>query len=173
MARGFTFIEVLAYIAVLTIIISVVSVFIFWQINSGVKSMAIRETQYNVERALAVITQEIREAKSVYIPTGAFDINPGQLSLETAKYLPAGETLSYIDFFICGTRLCFKKESQNPLAITSDRVKISSLVFSEINTTSTAPSIQINLKIDYRATSTRPEYQSSFEATSAASLRSY
>jgi len=173
MKNSFTLIEVLAYIVVLTIIISVVSAFIFWQISSGAKSMAIRETQYNAERALAIITQEIREAKSVYIPTSIFDINPGQLSLETVKYLPAGETLSYIDFFICGAQLCFKKESQNPLAITSNRVQITNLVFSQINTTSTAPSIQINLKIDYRATSTRPEYQSSFEATSTVSLRSY
>lgn len=173
MKNSFTLIEVLVYIAVLTIIISIVSVFIFWQIGSGAKSRAIRETQYNAERALTIMIKEIREAKSVYAPASAFNVNPGQLSLETLKYLPSGETVSYIDFFICGTQLCFKKESQNPVALTSGRVKISDLVFSQINTIPTAPSIQINLKVDYRATSTRPEHQASFSATSSASLRSY
>lgn len=173
MRKGFTLVEVLIYISVLAIIIAAVSSFLLWQISSNAKSRATRETQYNVARALSIMTQEIREAKSVYIPTSIFDINLGQLSLETTKYLPAGETASYIDFFICGTQLCLKKESQNPDAITSSTVKISNLIFRQIATTSTAPSIQINLRVDYIATSTRPEYQSSFGATSTASLRSY
>jgi len=58
MKNSFTLIEVLVYIAVLTIIISIVSVFIFWQIGSGAKSRAIRETQYNAERALTIMTKE-------------------------------------------------------------------------------------------------------------------
>ena len=165
--------EILIYIAVLAIIISAVSSFLLWQISSSAKSKAVRETQYSAERALSIITQEIREAKSVYNPTGVFNVNPGQLSLETTKYLPIGETASYIDFFLCGTQLCLKKESQNLVALTSGRVQISNLVFSQIATTSTAPSIQINLKVDYKTTSARPEYQSSFSATTTASLRSY
>jgi prepilin-type N-terminal cleavage/methylation domain-containing protein len=173
MRKGFTLVEILIYIAVLAIIISAVSSFILWQIASGAKSRAIRETQYNAERALSIITQEIREAKGVYGPTSLFNVNPGQLSLENAKYLPVGETASYIDFFLCETRLCLKKESQSPVALTSDRVQVSNLVFSQIATTSTAPSIQINLKIDYKTASARPEYQSSFSATTTASLRSY
>lgn len=173
MRKGFTLTEVLVYIAVLAIIITAVSSFLLWQITSGAKSRAIRETQYNAQRALSIMTQEIREAKSIYTPTSVFDVNPGQLSLATAKYALAGEDTSYIDFFICGTQLCLKKESQNPVAITSGTVRISNLVFSQIATTSTAPSIQINLRVDYMATSTRPEYQASFAATSTVSIRSY
>ncbi len=173
MKRGFTLTEVLIYIAVLTIIVSAVSSFLLWQISSNAKSRAIRETQYNIEQALLVMIREIREAKSVYTPTSVFDINPGQLSLETSRYAPLGEDVGYIDFFICEARLCLKKESQNPVALTSGRVKINNLFFYQIATTSTAPSIQINLRADYVSTSTRPEYQASFTATSTASLRSY
>ena len=169
MRRGFTLTEVLIYIAVLAIIMAAVSSFLLWQISSNAKSRAIRETQNNAEQALSIMAREIKEAKSVYTPTSVFDVNPGQLSLETTKYLPSGETVSYLDFFICERRLCLKKESQDPVAITSATVKISNLVFSQIATTS----IQINLKIDYLATSTRPEYQASFSATSTASLRTY
>lgn len=173
MRKGFTLTEVLVYIAVLAIIIAAVSSFLLWQISSSAKSRATRETQYNAERALSIMTQEIREARSVYTPTSVFNINPSQLSLETAKYAPAGEAAGYIDFFICGTQLCLKKESQNPVALTSESVEISNLIFRQIATTSTIPSIQIELKVDYIATSTRPEYQASFAATSTVSLRSY
>ncbi|MEK9134884.1 MAG: prepilin-type N-terminal cleavage/methylation domain-containing protein [Patescibacteria group bacterium] len=158
MRKGFTLTEILIYIAILAIIISAVSSFFLWQINSGAKSRAIREVQYNTEQALSIMTKEIREAKSVYTPTSIFDVNLGQLSLETAT--------SYIDFFLCGTRLCQKKESQDPIALTSGMVQINNLIFNYIATTSTVPSIQVNLKINYND-------QASFGATSTVSLRSY
>lgn len=55
----------------------------------------------------------------------------------------------------------FEKESQDPIALTSASVQVNNLIFSYIATTSTVPSIQVNLKID------------NFSATSTASLRSY
>lgn len=158
MKRGFTLIEILIYIAILAIIISAVSSFFLWQINSGAKSRAIREVQHNTEQALSIMTKEIREAKSVYTPTSVFNVNLGQLSLETAT--------SYVDFFLCGIQLCQKKESQDPIALTSESVQINNLIFNYIATTSTVPSIKVNLKIDYNG-------QASFGATSTVSLRSY
>jgi hypothetical protein len=118
------------------------------------------------------ITYEIREAKSVYTPTSIFNSNPGQLSLETEKYLPAGEDKSYIDFYILDGRLCLKKESQNPIFLTSDRVEVTNLVFSRI-VTNQIPSIQINLTVNYKNPNGRPEYQSSVSLQSVDSLRSY
>jgi len=171
--KSFTLIEVLIYIAVLAIIILAVSAFFLWAIRSNVKTKAMREVLDNARRAMEIMTYEIREAKSVYTPTSIFDSHPGQLSLEIKRYLPAGETITYIDFYLCGSQLCLKKESQNPIALTSDRVEISSLIFSQVATTSTIPSIQINLKVNYKAPAQKPEYQASFTATSTASLRSY
>jgi len=147
-----------------------VSSFITWTTKSGAKARAIREVADNERRAMEIITSEIRGARSVYIPTSTST----QLSLETSRYLPAGETSTYIDFYLCGeaaSTLCLKKESQNPLAITSARVNISHLVFTQISTTT--PSIQINFEIDYNTPAQQPEYQASMSATSTASLRSY
>ncbi len=171
--KSFTLIEVLIYIAVLSIIILIVSAFFLWAIRSNAKTTAMREVLDNARRAMEIMTHEIKEAKSVYAPTSVFDSHPGQLSLEAKRYLPTGENTTYIDFYLCGSRICLKKESQNPIALTSDRVEISSLVFSQVATTSTTPSIQINLKVDYKAPAQKPEYQASFVATSTASLRSY
>jgi type II secretory pathway pseudopilin PulG len=170
---GFTLVEILVYVAVLSIIILTVAGLFLWVSNSNNKSKAIRETMDNSKRALAIMTYEIRESDSVYLPNCVFDNDSGQLSLETKKYLPADETTSFIDFYICDNRLCLKKEQEDPVAITSEKVEIKRLSFSQINTTSTISSIQINLEIGYKTSSPRPEHRFSLNTTSTASLRSY
>ncbi len=161
--RGFTLMEILVYLAVLTVIFLSVLSFLTWSTKSGNKARAIREVTDNARRAMEIMTYEIREAKSIYTPTSTST----QLSLETSHYLPAGEILTFIDFYLCGeatSTLCLKKESEPPIAITTDRVKVSNLEFLQIATTT--PSIQINLKVDCQG-------QASIDLTSTASLRSY
>ena len=169
---GFTLIEILIYIVVLVIIITAVSTFFLWGIRSNTKAKVMRETLDNSSRAMETITREIKEAESIYTPTSVFNSHPGQLSLEATKYLPEGETTSYVDFYLCGTQLCFKKESQDPIALTSDKVEVSNLVFSRI-ITNEIPSVQINLNIDYKDSTGRPEYQASVNLISTISLRRY
>ena len=170
--KSFTLIEILVYLGVLAIIISTVSSFFLWAIRSNTKTKVMRETLDNARRAMEIITYEIKEAKSIYTPT----TTSTQLSLETTHYLPQGENKTYIDFYLCGTAsttLCFKKESQNPVALTSDRVEVKNLSFTQIATTSTSPSLQINLEISYKNPSNLPEYQASVNLSSVASLRVY
>lgn len=167
---GFTLMEILVYIAVLAVIISAVLVFLSWAIKSNNKVRVMAEVSDNANRAMESMIYEIREAKSIYLPTSTST----QLSLETGHSLPAGETSAFIDFFLCGaekTALCLKKESEDAMAITSDRVEISYLEFLQIATTT--PSIQVSLGIDYKNPQGRPEYQASINVTSTVSLRSY
>ena len=171
--RGFTLIEILIYAAVLAIIVSAVSLYFIWVTRSNAKTKAMKETLNSAEMAMEIITYEIKEAESIYTPTSLFDTQTGQLSLKTKKYLPEGEIISYIDFYLCGDQLCLKKESQNPISITSNRVKLTKLELRRLVDTSTTPSIQINLKVDYKTPAEKPEYQASIELTSAASLRIY
>ena len=170
MKKGFTLLEILIYISILAILFLAVSSFLTWSIKLSVKATAIREATDNARRAMEIMTYEIRGAKSVYGPT----FTSTQLSLETTRYLPAGETSTFIDFYLCGdatSTICLKKESQNPIAITSDGVSVSSLVFTQISTTT--PSVQVQLRLDYKTSAGKPEYQASVETTSTASLRNY
>ena len=171
--RGFTFIELLVYIAILSIVMTAIFSFFLWSNKANTKSKASREVLDSMNYAIEIMSSEIKEASSIYAPTTVFDSNPGQLSLVTKKYLPTGETTSYIDLYICGTQLCMKKESQLPVAITSDRVEVSGLIFREIATSSTAISIQISLLIQYKNPDNKPEYQASAENTITVSLRNY
>ena len=172
MRKGFTLIEILVYIAVLSVVILAVSSFFLWVTNVNAKVRAMREVADNARRAIEIMTQEVKEAKGIYTPTSTFSSHPGQLSLETIKYLPTGETTTYLDFYLCGTQLCLKKESQDPIALTSDRVEVKNLQFQQV-VTAAVPSVQIDLRVDYKAPVAKPGYRASFITTSTVSLRSY
>jgi len=171
-SNGFTLIEILVYIAISSIIILAVSSFFLWTNRSSIKINALKEVLTNSKRAMETMSYEIKYAESIYTPTSVFSSSTGQLSLETKNYNQQGEATSYIDFFICQDQLCLKKENQSPIILTSEKVKIDSLKFFQINSTGT-DSIQINLEISYVAPSEKQEYQASINTTSTFSLRKY
>lgn len=160
--KGFSLLELLISLAIFSMILLAVVSFLLSMNASVAQTKADREASENARRALEEITYEIRSAKSIYTPTTTIN----QLSLETSRYLPDGETSTFIDFFLCGSAICFKKESQNPIVLTSDSVSVTNLVFSQIST-GTNPSIQINL------TAKSADNSSSITLVSTASLRSY
>ncbi len=166
--KGFTLMEVLVYIGILVLILAAIFSFLIWSIRSSAKARVMRETSDNARRAMETIIYEIKGARAVYFPT----TTSTQLSLETIHYLPENERTTYIDFYICGTQLCLKKESQNPIALTSDKVEVTNLFFTPV-VTGLIPSVQIEIEIDYKNPHNRPEYQASVNLKSTASLRSY
>ncbi len=164
--RGFTLVEVIVYVAILSLVMLLISTFIFYMAKSNFQSKGSRESFDSAQRALEQITYEISGAKSVYTPT----TTQNQLSLETSRYLPAGETTTYLDFFLCGTRLCLKKESQNPVFLTSDLVQIANISFTQISNNG-AVSIKTSLTVSYahQLNNTQP----TITLTSTASLKKY
>lgn len=166
--NGLLIIEVLISVAIFSFILLVVISFLFSVTDSNSKTKADREVGENARTVLDQMTYEIRSAKSVYTPT----TTSSQLSLETSRYLPADEVSTFIDFFLCGSAICLKKESQNPIALTSDSVQATNLSFSQISNNG-KPSIKINLTVDYDNPSNNPNSSSSITLTSTASLRSY
>jgi type II secretory pathway pseudopilin PulG len=165
---GITLVEILVYTSIFAILAIGIFSLLNWIMSSNNKAKVMAETLDNANRAMEIMVSEIKSAKDIYSPT----TTATQLSLETTKYLPEGEYTSYIDFYLCGTRLCFKKESQDPIILTSDSVEISSLTFTKV-ASGTIPSVQIDLTMKYKNPSGKPEYQASVHLTSTASVRSY
>jgi len=156
--KGFSLLEILVSVAIFAIILLAVLSFFLSMNDSNSKSTSDRESGENARRVLDEIVYEIRSAESIYTPT----TTQNQLSLKTFRYLPSGETYTYIDFFLCGSAICLKKESQNPIALTPDSVKVTSLAFSQISGGGLAsPSLQVSLTVN------------STSLTSTVSLRSY
>jgi len=166
--KGISLIEVLVYLAISFLMLTVIISFTFWLISSNKKVKAIKETANNANRIMKVITSEIKESQDIYTPTS----NANQLSLRTTRYLPDEELFSYIDIFLCGTNVCFKRESQDPVVLNSDDVEITNLFFTEVFT-GEVPSIQINLTVNYKNPYNRSELRAVVNLTSTASTRAY
>jgi len=100
-------------------------------------------------------------AKSIYEPT----TSANQLSLETEKYISVGEESSYIDFVLCGTSVCFKKEFAEPSAINSDNIEIQNIIFEKVSSDS------VKIIISARYKTERPEFQSEINLETSACIR--
>lgn len=169
--KGFTLIEVLVYATLFVIIGGVVSAFFIQITNVAEGTRRSREALDSARRAMNVVTQEIRHATAVYTPTSDFVNNPGQLSLETTRDLPAQENTTYVDFYVDDEGIYIKRESQTEELITSEKVRVTSLSFTHLNGTSSGEAVQINLTVEYIDPTTGPALPVNLVAT--ASLRSY
>lgn len=171
MKKGFTLIELMTYVGVFGILVGAVGVLLFWTVRTQAKVQAENEAVFQASRAMEVMTKEIQGAKSIYTPTSVFGVDPGQLSLETDSQIPQGETSAYVDFFVCGTRLCLKREGQNPLPLTSEKVEVGQFQVTRI-VTGGAPSVRVDLTVTVNPTGLL-EYTATVPLTFTASLRSY
>lgn len=167
MTKGFTLIEVIAYVAVLGIIGTSFSAVFLWSIKTYTKSQVMQETTWNAQRAMDIMVQEIREAEDVYSSTTGVS----QLSLETTRYAAPGHPTSFIDFFLCEEKLCFKRESQDAVVLTSNNVRVMELSFQKVRTGAAISSVQVIVRVEYKNPNNRPELISSLELRSVASVR--
>lgn len=164
--QGFTLIETLVYVAVLGLLLGSIGTFAVWVLRVNVKVNAMEEVISNAERAKDAITQEARQAVSLYTPT----MTSSQLSLETKASLPAGETNTFVDFFLCSQQLCKKMEGKNPIAITSSSVQVSQFQVTEV-ASSSQESVQIHLVVDYPNPNNRPERVAQQDITFTVTIR--
>lgn len=166
--KGFSMVELVVSISLMSLILVALMSFIWWMNYYNSKTRADNQSLDSASRALNEMVYEIKGAKSIYTPT----TTASQLSLETTHYLPSDESDTFIDFFLCGSALCLKKESQDPIILTSDNVNVSSLSFTKISNGS-VPSVQIRLTVNYNNPNNDPSRNASVTLTSTASLRNY
>jgi prepilin-type N-terminal cleavage/methylation domain-containing protein len=170
--RGFSLIEVLIYIAIVAVLITVVSGTFLWLVKNQTKANAIQETTDNAAFLMAVISREIRSAQQVYLATTVLNNDLGQLSLKTMQSAPSGETVTYIDFYLCGHQLCLKREGAGPIILSSDKVEIEQLKFNRI-VTGQRESLEAILALSFVNPKNRPEKEVSLTLNSVTSLGGY
>jgi len=171
--KGFTLIEMTVYIGLIIIITTIITYLTSQLIQTYTYANITESVLDNARRSVDIIVQEIRHSSSVYEPTSVFGVHPGQLSLETSQNLPTDETLTFVDFYIDDDRLYRKREGQNAELLTSERVKVSQLIFTHLNPTSTSTAIRISLTMVYDSTSPQTTAESTVSFFTTVSLRSY
>lgn len=160
--------EVVVSVAIMAFILLALISFILIFNNANAKTKADREALENARSILDAIAYEVRGAKSVYTPA----TNATQLSLETSRYVSTGESTSFLDFFICGARLCVKKESQEPYSLGNQEVEVTNISFVQLMNGS-FPSLKISITAAHKNQGNNPNDAASVTLTSAVSLRKY
>lgn len=143
--RGFTLAEIVVYTALLSIVLTSLFAVVNWVYKINSKMQIVREVTNNARQAMEAMAYEIRSAEAIYAST----TNSTQLSLKTKHYLPGGESLAYIDFFQCGSRLCLKTESNPPWPITAEKLTIMALNFQRISQGAPSGSLKIHFELGY------------------------
>ncbi|MBI4128547.1 MAG: hypothetical protein HY460_00725 [Parcubacteria group bacterium] len=150
---GFTLVEMLIYMTVLVLMVTLVVNFLLTFMRNYSTARLRRAMEDNLTSAMEVMAREIRQSRSIYYPTSCFSpLQPGapvsceallgQLSVETARNLPlfaselsSTETRTYVDYFVSDGILLRKREgSVLPLALTSDDITVTRLEFLDYST---------------------------------------
>lgn len=167
-SKGFTLIETLIYIAIIGIVVSSFISFSISISDSRGKTYVVQEVQANTRVALDMIRRRIRAAQDVNIANSIFDTDPGFLSLAMASSTLNPTTISLDEDN--GT-LVIKEGSYATSSITSDRVKVVNLVFTDLTYFTSRENIRIEISVEYNNISTSSVYSYAQNVQTAISLR--
>jgi type II secretory pathway pseudopilin PulG len=158
-SKGFTLVELLAYVAIVGFVLTVIAVFTAEIIKSNRKAEITRETQENARLVMQRLSKEIRWANLI------LDFNSSEITLNTSE--------GSIRFYLGGVDLdrLFIEKGGAERELTSDKVKITHLSFVRLEPENAPDSIQINLTVENRSPSVRGEYKATASLQSSVSLR--
>jgi len=167
MKKGFTLIETLIYVGIIGLVITSFIGFAVSISSTKSKVYVTQEVQANARMALNLITQKILSANGVNIGASTFDTDPGVLSLSMAD---GDKNPTIISLSQNNGVLQITEGTADPVNITSNKVLITNLVFTNLTSTSDKENIKIELTAEY-ITTNDVVYQYSQNLQTAVSLR--
>lgn len=162
--RGFTLVEVILYVSIASVMLTLISIFIAATLESRVKSQTIAEVEQGGAQALDVIVQTIRN--SVNVNTPATSTTGATLSLGVIDPL---KNPTIFDLSI--GRLRITEGVGAPVEITNPKISVTNLSFSNLSKTNTPGSIRVEFTVSHNNPSGRNEFEFSKNFTASASLR--
>lgn len=165
-AAGFTLVEYLIYIALFSVVAIAITSLAVQFIQVSRETNALKEIEENARIVMDALSQEIKQATSIYSPTSVFGVNLSQISLETKTSLPPQETATYVDFYLDGNGIYRKREGETATRLTSQDVEVTNFTVLLLSQAQT-PALRIDLSLDSKGLSGEP-----FSFATTVSLRS-
>ena len=165
--KGSTLVEILIYVAILGMVISSFIYFAVSISDSRGKVYVEQEVQANSRVALNLITQKILSANGVNVGSSVFDLDPGSLSLSMAD---GAKNPTIISLTADDGQVQIQEGLSGAVSITSDEVRVTNLVFTNLTSTSDKPNIKIELTVEYIVTGD-VIYEYTYSLETAISLR--
>jgi prepilin-type N-terminal cleavage/methylation domain-containing protein len=163
---GFTLIELLLYVSIVGTLLMSVTLFFVTTTNSLVKNQTVSEVDQQGQYAMELITQTIRNANSITLPTAG-----SAASASLTLVVPTG-SLSPTVFNLDGSNaLQIKEGTAAELPLTNSKVQISNLQFTNLTRSSTPGIVQVSFTVSRVNSTGKSEYSYQKTFTSSAALR--
>ena len=160
MRKGFTLIELILYIAIVTIMVSSLIPFAWSVIEGGTKSATEQEVSSNGRYIMERIKYEIRRASGI--------TSVSLTSLSLTNFAP--DTTTVIDY--SGGNVRINKNGTGVINLNSNDVTIQNLWFTNYTSGSVTKNVQVNMTLRSNFAQTRQEYQMTVNMETAAEVRS-
>lgn len=163
--QGFTLVEMVLYVSLFSIILLAVSTFLTDLLSSRVRSQSITEVNQQGLQTMSLITQTIRNGRSIQVP--AIGTSSSTLSITTATPI-----LNPTVFNLATGTIRIKEGSNSAISLTNSRISVSNLLFENVSSSSsTEKIIRVSFRVDYRNLSGKSEYSYTKNFTGSATLR--
>ncbi len=163
--RGFTLIELVLYIAIISGFLVTTIFFAMRVVEGGQKARAEAEVQQNLRIAMERINRETRSALDLNAGSSTFDSNPSVISLAGG----AGE--DPIVFSVNGGILQLSKGASGPYNVTTNDVEVTNFVVHDLSVSNRTKVIQIEMTVRYAAAADSVYYDFDSSARSTIVIR--
>lgn len=159
---GYTLVELILYIATISILLTTVSVFFVFTANSRQKARIINEVDHQGTYAMEYITRSIRNADVINSPASGSSATT--LSLGT-DYPSTSPTI----FSLSSGSLQVEEGGGAASPLTDSKVTISGLLFENLTKPDTDGSIQVTFTVSYKSDNnlSQTSYQKTFITTAS------
>ena len=161
---GFTAIELILYIAISSVMLSVISIFLATVLESRVKNQTIAEVEQTAAQVLHLISQTTRNALSINSP--APGLSAPSLSL---KVINPAKDPTVFDLSLGTVRIT--EGVSPPVVLTNSRMIASALNFDNLSRSSTPGTIRFQFTLTHQNPEGRNEQDFSKNFYGSASLR--
>ena len=169
---GFTLIELILYVGLITIILSTVAPFVLTIIQSGVKSATSQEVYSSARYVSERIKSEIRNANSIYEASSTFGVNFATSS-GVMFSLNGGIDANPTNIEVVSGAVRITEGTSTPVLLNSSDTIVTNLTFYNYSTTTITRNIGFTLTMTDSATTTRQEYMATSTIKTSVELRSF
>lgn len=149
--RGFTLVELILYLGVMSLIVVMVSVLMTMIVGGRVKSQSLAEVEQQGAQAMQIITQTIKNASSITTPA------QGIAGASLALVVPDAAKSPTI-FDLSSGVLRIKEGTGAVIALTNANITVSNLSFHNLTRNSTKGTIRIQFDATRKNPDNRNEY---------------
>lgn len=161
---GFTLIEVLLYVAIVSIIFGGIMALLDATFKSRIRNEVIAEVERGGNMVMSIFAQHIRNARSITSPTASSTASAVTLAMTDASISP-------VVFRLSGGRIEMSERGFGTTTITSSRLTASSLSFFNLSRSTTPGAVRFQFVLDYANPDGVQEYNYRARFIGGASLR--